>query len=204
MAEITNAMIDKEIGIFTTDRDKLRDHGQKIAMMIVNHAAPEDAGPNAQGTGDCTRFVMLAEAMPNSWTGQLSSWLIAFTPIRITGTKAAYDDEYKKLRITPEMTAEEKAAIRAERLTWWKLEDAVLAPFHTFKEPSAVAKTLDIPGIIKFLEAQAKSLEKKAGDDKVGADAVIAARAVADQLRAIKVPLPVAANDEGDAEQKRA
>jgi len=198
MPEITNAMIDAKIMVFTTDRDKLRDLGQEVAMMIVNHAAPEDAGPNAQGTGDCTRAIKLSQAMPKSWAAQLTSWLIAFTPIRIMGTKVAYDDEYKKLKITPEMSAEDKAGVREERLKWWKLEEAALQAFYTFDEPSPVAKVLDLAGIIKWLEQQANSLEKKAADGKVSEAEIETAKAVADQLRAIKVQHVEPANDEGE------
>lgn len=187
MAEITNTMIDAEIAIFTTDRNKLRDRGHTIAMMIVNHAAPEDAGVNAQGTGDCTRALKLANEMPKSWAAQLSSWFAAFSPIRLVGTKVAYDDEYKKLKITPEMNAEQKAEIRDERLKWWKLEEAALQPFHTFDEPSPVAKILDLAGIIKWLEQQANSLEKKADDGKVSEAEIETAKAVAGQIRAIRV-----------------
>jgi hypothetical protein len=202
MAEITNAMIDAQIAVFTTDRNKLRDLGQTVAMMILNHAAPEDAGPNAQGTGDCTRAVKLANEMPNSWAGQLSSWFNAFSPIRIVGTKAAYDDEYKKLKITPKMTAEEKQAVRDERLAWWNLEEAAIQAFHTFEEPKAVAKVLDIAGLLKWMEAQAKSIEKKAEGDKVKEEAIASALDIAKYLRAYKF-VPVApANEEENLQLK--
>lgn len=196
MAEITNAMIDAQIAIFTTDRNKLRDLGQTVAMMILNHAAPEDAGANAQGTGDCTRALKLSNEMPKSWAAQLAAWFTAFSPIRVVGTKVSYADDYKKLKITPEMTAEEKAAVRDERLTWWKLEEAALQAFHTFEEPKPAAAILDIAGIIKWLEQQAKSLENKADGGKVADAEIATAKAIAAQLRAIKVVHVNADNDE--------
>ncbi len=195
MAEITNAMIDAQIAIFTTDRNKLRDLGQTVAMMILNHAAPEEAGPDAQGTGDCTRAVKLSNEMPKSWAAQLSAWFTAFSPIRVVGTKVSYHEEYKKLRIKPDMTLEEKNAVREERLTWWKLEEAAIQAFHTFEEPKPVAAVLDINGIIKWLETQAKSLGKKADDGKVQEAEIATAKAIAAQLRAIKVVHVEADND---------
>jgi hypothetical protein len=194
MAEITNAMIDAKLVIFTTDRNKLRDLGQEIALMVLNHAAPEDAGPNAQGTGDCTRAAKLASEMPKSWATQLTSFFIAVSPIRINGSKVAYDDAYKALKITPDMSAEDKAAVREERLKWWRLEEAAIHPFYEFDEPDSKVKILDLAGIMKWLEAQASSLEKKADDGKVAASEIETAKAVAARLRAIKVMHVEAAN----------
>lgn len=195
MAEITTAMIDQKLLVFTTDRNKLRDLGQEIGMMILNHAAPEDAGPNAQGTGDCTRAVKLAQEMPKSWATQLTSWFNAVSPIRIVGTKVSYCDEYKALKITPEMSAEEKAAVRDERLKWWRLEEAAIHPFFTFDEPESKVTILDLNGIMKWLASQANALEKKADDGKVKPEEIATAKAIAERLRSIKVMHVEPAND---------
>jgi hypothetical protein len=195
MAAITNAMIDEKLLVFTTDRNKLRDLGQEIAMMILNHAAPEDAGPNAQGTGDCTRAVKLASEMPKSWAAQLTTWFTEMSPIRIAGTKVAYCDEYKLLKVLPEMSAEEKQAVRDERLKWWKLEEAAIRAFHTFDEPESKTTILDLNGIIKWLQSQANAIEKKADDGKVAPEEIATAKAIAERLRAIKVVHVDADND---------
>lgn len=196
--KITNAMIDAKIVLFTTDRSKLQNLAQIIALMIVNHAAPEDAGVNACGTGDCTRATKLSAEMPKSWAAQLSSWFEAFTPIRLNGPKVAYCDEYKALKITPEMTPEQKQEVREQRLTWWKLEEAAIKPFYDFKEPTVEAKPLDLAGIVKWLEAQAKGLENKADSGKITPAEVETARALADKLRAINIVHIPVENDNDD------
>lgn len=199
--KITNAMIDEKIVLFTTDRAKLQNLGHQIALMVLNHAAPEDAGVNACGTGDCTRATKLAAEMPNSWAAQLSSWFEAFSPIRLNGAKVAYCDEYKALKISPDMTPEQKQEIREHRLTWWKLEDAAIKPFSDFKEPTPQAKPLDLAGLIKWLEAQAKGLEAKADGGKISPAEVETARALAEKLRAIKiVHIPVENDNEAAGE----
>src|SRR3546814_19064903 len=60
--------------------------------------------------------------MPRGWADLMRLWYSTYTPIRIStdGTNAGYDKKYSKL------TAEEK-------LSWWKLEEANVNPFHTLK-----------------------------------------------------------------------
>lgn len=187
MTKITNAAIDTQIALFTTNRGKLQALGHTIALMVMNHAAPEDAGVNACGTGDCTRASKLAAEMPTSWAAQLSTWFMTFSPIRLSGAKVSYCDEYKALKITPDMTAEEKALIRDERLTWWKLEEAALQPFSTFEEPKVSAKPLNYADLVKWLDAQAKGLESKADGGRIVPEEVETARHLAAALRGIVI-----------------
>lgn len=54
-------IIDRKIGTFIMNRDKLKTLGHEIALMIFDHA---------QAHGDCTRAIRLAAALPNSWQPQ--------------------------------------------------------------------------------------------------------------------------------------
>jgi len=187
MATITLARIDQKIGTFTTNRKALAGLGHEVAMMIFMHAAPKEVSSDCNGTGDCTRALSLTAQMPKSWAGQMEDWFKAYTPIRVVtkNKKCEYDPAYKKL------TAEEK-------LTWWKLEDANLNPFHEIEEQGpADAKILTFEQLLILVEGMAKRIEKQAEEGKISADDVESAKAMAAKLRGTKFNRVKPANDEG-------
>lgn len=167
---ITLKQIDNKIDTFTTNRDKLKALGHEIAMMIIRHAAPA-ALPDCDGTGDCTRALKLAKAMPNSWEAQLVAWFKEYTPIRIVtkNDKCEYDPKYKAL--SPE-----------EKLTWWKIEDSNTTPFYDFMAEPKADKVYDFKALVEMVTRLGKQIEKKIEDGKVKpedvADAMIIATTV--------------------------
>ena len=88
----SNKIIDRKIATFITNRDKLKNLGHEIAMMIFDHANEH---------GDCTRAIKLAKALPNSWQPQMEAWFKAFSPIRVVikNDKCEFDPAFKKSAI---------------------------------------------------------------------------------------------------------
>lgn len=111
---ITAKAIKAKIKTFSTNRAKLQALGHEIGMMILNHAAPIGAGPNACGTNDCTQAIALIREMPKSWQVQMTEWFKVFSPIRVVvkNDKCEYDPAYKKLPTA------------AEKLNAWNLAGA--------------------------------------------------------------------------------
>src|SRR3546814_14724779 len=89
--------------------------------------------------------------MPRGWADLMRLWYSTYTPIRIStdGTNAGYDKKYSKL------TAEEK-------LSWWKLEEANVNPFHTLKPGAMNGVTIldfdDLEAMVKRLVKQIKNI----------------------------------------------
>jgi hypothetical protein len=169
--------IDKRIATFTTNRDKLRNDAHEIAMLIVNHAAPTACGPNAQGTGDCTRMLRLMQAMPSSWAEQMDFWLRKFTPIRVIvkNGKCEYSKEYKALS-----SAEEKVEA-------WDLEGAAATPYYEAKKEEAPKPALDFEALCKMVEGLGKRIAKKVEDGEVKPEDMESAKAIAAKVSAIKL-----------------
>jgi hypothetical protein len=170
---ITLKQIDGEILTFTTSRKALETHGHNIAMMILRHAAPAEVNDDCSGSGDCTRALKLAKAMPKSWTAGLEAWFKAFSPIRIVAKndKCEFDPAYKKLS-------------KEDKLAWWKLEEAAQTTFIDL-EPEVEGKTkpLDMAALLALLTRQADSLDKKAEEGKVVDHDVAIATQIAAELR---------------------
>lgn len=155
MTAITLKKIDSEILSFTTNRNKLRDQAQVIAMMIFYHAAPKEVSSDCMGSGDCTRAIKLAKAMPKSWAAMLVSWFRANTPIRIVlaNEKCEYDPKYKKLE-------------KEERLSWWKLEEANETPWFEFEtEPDVQVKIFSLEDLVKMASQLSVRIEKILNDE---------------------------------------
>lgn len=191
MNKITTAAIQLEIAEFGLGMGKQKDHAHKIAMMILNHAAPEKAGPDAQGSGNCSTAPVLASKMPTSWSKQLTQWFKINSPIRLKGDKVAFCEDYKNLKVKATMTDEEIEAIQAEKLTWWNLENASINPFHEInKGEDKPIVLLDLEGLGKFIETQAKNLEKKAEDGKIDGQALFVSAQVVKALRELKALIP--------------
>lgn len=183
----TLKQIDAKIATFTTNRAKLQTLGHEIAMMIFRHAAPVAAGADCMGTGDCTRAIKLAKAMPKSWSTQIENWLIANTPIRVVtkNDKCEYDPAYKKLTVE-------------EKLGWWKLEQANTTPFYELEEPESQTTILDFAALLKLVTGLSTRIEKKIADGQVKPEDVLSAQAVAVALAGLKVEKVVvtATNDD--------
>lgn len=210
MTAITLKKIDTEIAAFTTNRDKLRDQAHAIAMLIFLHAAPKEVGPDCQGTGDCTRAIKLAKAMPKSWGEQMVQWFRAYTPIRIViaNEKCEFDPKYKRL------------TDKADKLDWWKLEDANSTPFHeASEEPDVKVNILELADLIKLTSQLSARIQKIIDDEDdrrvVKPEDKEAGLSLVRQLNAIKVErvktetIAVANNDqpqpnEGEAEELQA
>lgn len=200
MAKITNKMIDGEIATFTTNRNVLRDHAVKIAMMIFLHAAPKEVSTDADGTGDCTRAVKLVRAMPNSWGGQMIDWFKAFTPIRIKlsdkGTdKCEYDPAYKKLS-----PAEKKA----QAFDWWQIVEANATPFYEVRPEEPAQKDYDFKALVEMVARLSKTIDKKIEDGKVPEADIMSAKAISAAVAGLKferVKDKAPANDPTPAEE---
>lgn len=58
---------------------------------------------------------------------------------------------------------------------------------------------MDLAALKKWLESQAKALEKRAEEGKIAPEEILTAKAVAEQLRSIKVTHVAAQNDDAAA-----
>lgn len=156
--------IDSNINRIVVNAAKLNDLIHKTAMMVMHHAAK---------SGDCTRALTLVKAMPASHRRtMLVKWFDKYSPIRVVlvndvvGMLKKDDKGYKP----------------------FKLADADADPFFMVAEREAEEKPpLDLAGLIKWVEQQAKGIEKRAEDGKIAPSEILTAKALAAQLRAIKV-----------------
>lgn len=173
--------IDAEISAFTLNRDALRQHAHSIAMLIFYRAAPEAAGGDCTGNGDCTRALKLARAMPKSWADQMVTWFETFTPIRVkvkAGT-VGFDARYKALK---------GAENEEKRLEWWKLEEANTTPFFELSEEKGKDdyKAMSFEDLMKLIPALANRIEKMIEQNKVKEEDEASAVAMAEQLKVLK------------------
>jgi len=155
--------IDDQIAVLTTDRDKLRDHAQKIALMIYYHAAPKEVSSEAFGFGDCTRAIKLLDVLPRSWADAMKTWFQLYSPIRVStdGKMTGFDKKYtaKNPDGSPKLTKEEK-------LSWWKVDDAVANRFDTVDPKGATGVTiLSLDDIFKMAAQLGKRITKIVEDE---------------------------------------
>lgn len=172
----TLKQIDSKIATFTTNKAKLQTLGHDIAVMVFKHAAPKAVDQSCDGTGDCTRALKLAQAMPNSWATQLEAWFKEFTPIRVVtkNGKCGYDPAYKKLD-------------KEEKLTWWNLESANVTPFYDVIKEPGVAKEFDNSHFQKIIDAEIKRAETAIKEGKAKASEIVVIKANVEVLRSIKL-----------------
>lgn len=154
----SNKIIDRKIATFTTNRDKLKNLGHEIAMMIFDHANEH---------GDCTRAIKLAKALPNSWQPQMEAWFKAFSPIRVViqNNKCGFDPAFKKA------TSENKAG-------FWDREEALATPFFDLMEEPKVGQVLDFADLVALVQRVGKQIKKKIEDGQVADEDVLSAQAI--------------------------
>ena len=140
-------------------------------MMVFRHAAPTEI-PDCVGSGDCSRILALANAMPKSWMVQLDAWAKQFSPMRfsVSNGKYGYDPKYKLLET------------KEEKLEWWDIEGANSTPFYDLAEPDQEIALMDDAKLIGFVIALSKRIDKSVKDGKVSPDAIPTATALVDAL----------------------
>lgn len=179
----TNKQIDRKIASFITNRDKLKNLGHEIAMMIFDHANEH---------GDCTRALKLAKALPNSWQPQMEAWFKAFSPIRVVikNDKCEFDPAFKKA------TSENKAG-------FWDRDTALVTPFFDLIEEPKVDKVLDFAALVALVQRLGKQIEKKIEQGKVVDEDVESAKSIARTVSGLSFNrvLPVSANDGAEGEE---
>lgn len=180
---LSNKIIDRKIATFVTNRDKLKNLGHEIAMMVFDHANEH---------GDCTRAIKLAKALPNSWQPQMEAWFKAFSPIRviIKNDKCEFDPAFKKA------TAENKAG-------FWDRETALATPFFDLMEEPKVDKVLDFAALVALVHRVVKQIEKKVEEGKVAPEDVESAKSIARTVSGLSFQrvIPVSANDSQEGEE---
>lgn len=171
----SNKIIDRKIASFVTNRDKLKNMGHDIAMLIFDHAMEH---------GDCTRAIKLAVALPNSWQPQMEAWFKAFSPIRVVikNGKCEFSAEFKK-------------ASAANKPEFWDRESAVATPFFDVMEEPKVDKVLDFAALVKMVERIAAQIEKKVEEGKVAPEDVDSAKAIARTVAGLSFQRVKPAND---------
>lgn len=177
-------IIDKKIGQFVTNRDKLKKLGHDIAVLIFDHALAH---------GDCTRAIKLASAFPNSWQPQIEAWFKAFSPIRVVikNNKCEFDPAYKK-------------ALAANKPDFWNREAAVATPFYDLIEEPTVSKTLDFAALVALVTGLGKRIEKKIEENAVAPEDVASARAIAERVKALKFDRIIAEPEKKPADNDEA
>ena len=170
-----NKIIDRKIASFITRRDKLKNLGHEIAMMIFDHANEH---------GDCTRAIKLAAALPNSWQPQMEAWFKAFSPIRVVlkNNKCEFDPAYKKA------TADNKPG-------FWDRENALATPFFDLMEEPKMDKIYDFAALVKMVERLAGQIKKKVEEGKVPAEDVESAKLIARTVSGLSFNRVKPAND---------
>jgi len=170
----SNKIIDRKIASFVTNRDKLKQMGHEIAMMIFDHAFEH---------GDCTRAIKLAAALPNSWQPQMEAWFKSFSPIRVVikNGKCEFSPEYKR-------------AEKANKADFWNREAAKETPFFDVMDEPKADKTYDFAALVKMVERIASQIEKKVEEGKVAPEDVESAKAIARTVSGLSFQR-VAAND---------
>lgn len=177
----TNKIIDRKIASFITNRDKLKNMGHDIAMLIFDHAAAH---------GDCTRAIKLAVALPNSWQPQMEAWFKAFSPIRVVikNGKCEFSAEFKK-------------AATANKPEFWDRESALATPFFDVLEEPKVDKTYDFAALVKMVERLSAQIEKKVEEGKVPAEDIESAKAIARTVAGLSFQRIRANDDEGAGDE---
>ena len=179
----SNKTIDRKIARFITNRDKLKNLGHEIAMMIFDHANEH---------GDCTRAIKLARALPNSWQPQMEAWFKAFSPIRVVikNDKCEFEPAFKKA------TSENKAG-------FWDREAALATPFFDLTEEPKVDKVFDFAALVALVQRVGEQIEKKVKEGKVAPEDVESAKAIARTVSGLSFNrvLPVSANDGAEGEE---
>ena len=181
--------IDNKLKTFTTNKEKLQQLGHEIAMMVFRHAAPTEI-PDCVGSGDCSRILALANAMPKSWMVQLDAWVKQFSPMRfsVSNGKYGYDSKYKLLET------------KAEKLEWWNIEGANSTPFYDLDEPDQEIVLMDDEKLLGFVLSLSKRIAKSVKDGKVAPDAIPTATALVDALSHINAAeLKTPVNDDKPA-----
>lgn len=175
----SNKIIDRKIARFITNRDKLKNLGHEIAMLIFDHANEH---------GDCTRAIKLAAALPNSWQPQMEAWFKAFSPIRVVikNGKCEFSAEFKKVK-----------AATANRPEFWDREAALATPFYEVLEEPKVDKTYDFAALVKMVERLAGQIEKKVEEGKVPSEDIESAKAIARTVAGLSFSRVKANDDEG-------
>jgi len=183
--------IDKAIATFTTNRDKLRDSAHDILMMIVNHAAPKEAGPDAEGSGNCTRALKLMEQMPASWAEQADAWLRAFTPIRVVvvNQKCEFDPAYKKLN-------------PAQKPEQWNIEEAAQKPFWEFQPERAPQEPKSFEELVNLVHGLGKRINKMAEEGNVKDEDLDSAKAMSERLSTLRFSRVKPSNDDDSENAK--
>jgi hypothetical protein len=176
MAKSFNATMADRFRKITSDYTKINLYVHETAMLILRHAHEHKDCSTAQG---------LINAMPQSARKlALVSWFTKFSPIVVKDNDKWVSKMHKEgTKLYVPFDIEE-----AEANPWYTLAEAMGAE-------KAPATTDDI---LAWLEAQAKQWEKKAENGKVDESAISSARALAAQLRSIKIIAPTPANSVGD------
>lgn len=170
--------IDGNIARIITSAAKLNEMIHNTAVMVLNHAVKY---------GDCTRALTLVKAMPASHRRtKLIAWFNKFSPIRVVlendvvGMLTKDAKGYKPFEIAKAMTE----------------------PFYDIAEKVQEGKPpMDLADLRKWIEQQAKGLEKRAEEGKISEEEIATAKALAAQLRAIKVKHVPAANSNEDSNE---
>jgi len=192
--KITLAQIDAKIATFSTNRKALQFLAHDIAMLVLRHSAPKEVNDDCVGSGDCTRALALMEQMPKSWAAQMDNFFRLYSPIRVIvkNKKCGFDLDYKKLSA-------------ADKLTWWKLDQAAQNPFYELDEPDAKSSVLDFEALVKLIESTAKRIEKRVEAGEVKEDDVLSALDIAAKLKGLKIkrikPAPANEDAAGKAEK---
>jgi hypothetical protein len=180
MAKISfNAQMGIRFRKITSDYGKINLYVHETAMLILRHAAEHKDCSTAQG---------LVNAMPQSARKlALINWFGQFSPIVVKD-----DDKWES-----KMHKEGSKLFKA-----FDLEGAEANPWFTIADKMGAEKPpVGLDGMVAWLEAQAKSWEKKADEGKVDAAELATAKALAAQLRAIKLVHIAPANDEVKADE---
>lgn len=153
--------IDKAIASFTTNAGKLNRQCHTIAMGIMHHAF---------ATGDCTRALALAKAMPASMRRtMLIAWFVKYSPI------------------TVKLGDEEKVGLnKGKNAAKFDLEGADGEPFYELAEKQPEEKNFDLATLIKMVEGLTKRIEGKLEELPEGVDRALGEGVVV-KLKAVKL-----------------
>lgn len=158
----------------TSDYAKINQYVHETAVLILEHSKEH---------GDCSTAQGLVNAMPQSARKlALINWFSTYSPIVVK------DDDKWQSKMHKEGT---------KLFCPFDIEAAKANPWFSIADQMGAEKPpVDLKGMIAWLEAQAKSWEKKADEGKVDAAEVLTAKALAAQLRSIKLSHVEAKNDD--------
>lgn len=159
--------IDKELSTFKLNRDALKSLAHTIAMMIIRNCAPKSVSADCEGSGNCSRALVLVNELPKSWRPMMCQFFAAYTPIRVipVNDKCGLLDSYKKLA-----TQEEKDAA-------WKISEAEENPFFTIPEPDVADPTqVDFKKLVKMVEGVASRITSLLEENRVRDEDVASAQ----------------------------